>query len=643
MPPFNEIPFFTINDYNSIIRGAEKAWKNFVFDDEISNNLVRSSILESWKRSKQTDIHHELRGAGLELDDDQISAEKERRRVLFETMSPYFQAIINSFPENYDMGLTYSDEKGIILDCYCNKKTYKHFAEGNYIPGANWSENKVGTNGIGLAIETGGPVHVLSAEHYCEANKKYNCSSIPIRETLSGALLGVLTVTARPEILPANNINWLINEAHKIEKSLQGRVHENGKNLITMLFAMADQPGLIYNHSGKISKINSLAQRMLGAKTGERLNTVFDISSNQSPFWRHEQPFAITCRLTGQRMIATTAPLTVGEYKLGGIAFFKKEHRSNKPAPHNTKFIGTRYVFSSIIAKSQIMQNTLKLAKKASHIDTTLLITGETGTGKEVIAQSIHNHSNRREKPFISVNCGALPKELITTELFGYEKGAFTGAQRTGKIGKFEAAEGGTLFLDEIGDMPAHVQVYFLRILEERSITRLGSNKVIPVDVRVICATNKDLQQELELGNFRRDLFYRINAIEINLPPLRDREEDIPILAEHFLKKHDENLTISHGAIQKLMSYTWPGNIRELKNVMERAIFHCDGDEITENAIILPVLRSGAAARKRVQNLTPEHISKVLSDCHGNVSKAAQRMQISRLTLYRKIKKYNLD
>ena len=223
------------------------------------------------------------------------------------------------------------------------------------------------------------------------------------------------------------------------------------------------------------------------------------------------------------------------------------------------------------------------------------------------------------------------------------KKGAFTGAQNTGKIGKFEAAEGGTIFLDEIGELPIDVQVYFLRILEEWNITRLGSNKAIPVDVRVICATNKDLQQELELGRFRRDLFYRINSIEINLPPLRDRKEDIPILAEHFLQGHHENISISPGAMEKLLSYTWPGNIRELKNVMERAIFLCDDEEITENVITLPELRSGIELGKRPQDLTPEYIDKVLSDCNGNISKAARRMQISRVTLYRKIKKYDLN
>ena len=187
---------------------------------------------------------------------------------------------------------------------------------------------------------------------------------------------------------------------------------------------------------------------------------------------------------------------------LAVLLFLKKEHTSYKAVSHTAKSIGTRYDFSSIIAKSRIMENTVKLAEKASHINTTVLITGETGTGKEVIAQSIHNNSSRHKKPFISVNCGALPKELITTELFGYEEGAFTGAQRTGKSGKFEAAEGGTIFLDEIGDMPLDTQVYFLRILEERSITRLGSHKVIPVDVRVICATNKDLRQEVRTWPF---------------------------------------------------------------------------------------------------------------------------------------------
>jgi sigma-54 dependent transcriptional regulator, acetoin dehydrogenase operon transcriptional activator AcoR len=640
----NGLPFFTIADYDSVISSVEKAWEQFVFDGQASTDLPRAPILESWKRSKQTAVPYDRKSvAKLELDKDQISAEKERRRVLFETISPHLQALISSFPEKYDMGLTFTDEKGIMLDCYCNKKTYEQFAGGNYIPGANWSEGKVGTNGIGLAIATGGPVHVLSVEHYCEAHKNYNCSSTPIRETVSGTLLGILTVTARPDIIPANNINWLINEACKIEHSLQGRIHKDASSLITMLFEMADQPGLIFNDSGEISKLNSLAKRILGAKTGERLSTVFDISSDQSPFLRHEQSFAVACRLTEQRMIATTSPLAIGEYVVGGIAFFRKEHAAPKTVSYTAKSIGTRYDFSSIVAKSRIMENTVKLAEKASHINATVLIVGETGTGKEVIAQSIHNNSSRRKEPFISVNCGAIPKELITTELFGYEEGAFTGAQRTGKSGKFEAAQGGTIFLDEIGDMPLDVQVYFLRILEERSITRLGSHKVIPVDVRVICATNKDLQQEVELGRFRHDLFYRINSIEIYLPPLRDRQEDILILAEHFLKRHREDLTISPGAREKLLGYSWPGNVRELNNVMERAAFLCDCDEITKADITLSDLRSGTDLGKHLQGLTPEYISKVLNDCHGNISMAAQRMQISRLTLYRKIKKYNLN
>jgi len=649
----DDLPVLSIADYGAVLNKLERAWEQFIANGSPCPHLPRSPILESWQRSKQRGVPFNLQKAPLKLDDDQILAEKERRWGLFEVMSPYLEDIVKTFPGD-NIAVTFSNEKGIILDCRYGrygKKLLDRFQKDNYIPGADWSERAFGTNGIGAALENGKPVKVFAAEHYCKVAHDMICLSAPVRETVSGGILGVLTITGQRHIIPAHNLNWVIVEAQKIEKAIQGRLQEEASNLFNLLFEKANQPGIIYNLSGEISRMNKLAQNMFYAKPGDRLDDIFDYFAKQSPFLHQfNQTFASTCRRTGQRFIVTAMPWAIGEYLIGGIAFFHHERSGAKPVHHAAMSPGTRYVFSSIISQNPSFRKMVQLAEKASCVDSTILITGETGTGKEVLAQSIHNNSRRKEQVFYSVNCGAMPKELIAAELFGYEGGAFTGAQKGGKTGKFEAANGGTLFLDEIGDMPLELQVYLLRVLEEGLITRIGSHKTVPVDVRVICATNKDLQQEMELGRFRRDLYYRINSIEIFLPPLRDRREDIPLLAKHFLQCFNNNCRLSPDAVEKLSEYSWPGNVRELKNIIERAAFLCDGAIITANDLCLPekkqVIRSYSAkpvSATPVQELCPEIISQVLRECRGNMSLAARRLQISRMTLYRKIKKYGLN
>lgn len=217
------------------------------------------------------------------------------------------------------------------------------------------------------------------------------------------------------------------------------------------------------------------------------------------------------------------------------------------------------------------------MAKLAASSVSTVLLNGESGTGKELFAQAIHNASSRRRGPFIAINCGALPRDLIESELFGYDEGAFTGARKGGQLGKFEFANGGTIFLDEIGDMPLETQVKLLRVLQERQITRLGGHKAIPVDIRVIAATNRNLEQLVEQGNFRSDLFYRLNVMSITIPPLRERAEDTVLLTQNMLRKISKKLNkkivrISTGFFQSIRNYSWPGNVRQLENVLERCI-----------------------------------------------------------------------
>ncbi len=296
-----------------------------------------------------------------------------------------------------------------------------------------------------------------------------------------------------------------------------------------------------------------------------------------------------------------------------------------------------RTVTQDIIGKSKQAKNVLNLVRKIANTDTTVLILGESGTGKEVIAREIHGRSRRAPKRFVTISCATLPETLLESELFGYNKGAFTGAS-TDKDGLFKVADQGTFFLDEIGDAPATIQMKLLRFLEEKEIVPLGSTRPVKVDVRLVAATNKDLMNEVKMNRFREDLYYRLNVIPIVLPPLRQRREDIPLLANYFLKSVCERERLGERKLLKstseqLRRYKWPGNIRELKHIIERAAILSDAYYIKPEHLGLPEVKG-----ERLRDLEEVEIERVLRECDGNVSKAAKMLGVGRATLYRKLR-----
>ena len=315
----------------------------------------------------------------------------------------------------------------------------------------------------------------------------------------------------------------------------------------------------------------------------------------------------------------------------------------------------TKYQFENIIGESGLMQDVFKAVEKVVDSNVTVLIQGESGTGKELIARAIHYHSEARaNKPFVAVNCSALPESLLESELFGHEKGAFTGASGK-RIGKFELANGGTIFLDEIGLMTPATQSKVLRVLQEREFERVGGNELIKVNVRVISATNKDLESEMKRGEFREDLFYRISVFPIKIPALRERKEDIPLLSAYFLKKYSDQETkriegVSPDSLDLLMAYNWPGNVRELENAVERAVVLSSGPEITVNDLPAAVRSLGEkriyesdnTLASWIEKLEEEALRQALLECEGNISKTAKKLGIGRATIYRKAKKYGL-
>ncbi len=306
-----------------------------------------------------------------------------------------------------------------------------------------------------------------------------------------------------------------------------------------------------------------------------------------------------------------------------------------------------KYQFDEIIGKSEAMQKVFDLIVRVAPTDSTVLITGESGTGKELVAQAIHANSTRCYMPFIAVSCGALPEALLESELFGYERGAFTGAEHT-KKGRFELADGGTLFLDEVGDISLKTQVDLLRVLQQREFRRLGGEKTIRVDVRILAATNRDLQQAIRENRFREDLFYRLNVISIRLPPLRERREDIPLLVNAAIRKYAlemnrEPIKVAPSAMKLLMDYDWPGNVRELENIVERALVIGKGREIVPDDLPFTRKELGAEALPRsLKMMEKVHIARILQETDWNISRAARELDIDRQTLYNKIQKYGL-
>ena len=338
---------------------------------------------------------------------------------------------------------------------------------------------------------------------------------------------------------------------------------------------------------------------------------------------------------------------------IGVVDTFRK---FNKVSRLVSNICGTRglLTFDSLIGQSAALQNIMAHARKAAANLSTVLLQGESGTGKELFAQAIHNASSRNEGPFVVIDCSSLPRELIESELFGYVEGTFTGAYRNGRPGKFELADGGTVFLDEIGEMPLDLQTRLLRVLQSHTVTRLGTGNAVPVDIRVIAASSKNLRDEVGKQRFRQDLYYRLNIVSLQVPPLRDRKEDIPLLAMHFIRKIGQRMRrpgvdITRAALILCEKYDWPGNVRELENAIERAFSLLDGNTIDMEHLPaelhhrhkFPKGNDDTVTFRKLADVERETVLEALAQTNGNRLQAAKLLGISRSTLYEKLKDHN--
>lgn len=529
-------------------------------------------------------------------------------------------------------------------------------------PGGNWSEPVKGTNAIGTALYEKKPIQIVAREHFCQPHHFLTCSASPIFDP-EGQMVGILDVSGDYKSFNPHTLGMVVAAVSAIENQL--RLHKTTSKLYvsykfsnTLLETISDGI-LAVDNSGIITQMNSYGGKMLGAdpklslgkhiaSVAKKPGAILQVLSTGVEYRDHE----LVNEDTGKRVNQSVSPLRDDTGRTIGALAILREHRERQSG-RRTGSLVARYVLDDIIGDCETIAMAKKWAKIAAGSPSTVLLTGESGTGKELFAQAIHNGSSRKDRPFIAINCAALPDTLIESELFGYEEGSFTGSKKGGQAGKFELANGGTIFLDEIGDIPLYTQVKLLRVIQEKKISRIGSAGEINVDIRIIAATHKDLKEEVHKGNFRKDLYYRLNVITINIASLRDRMDDLPLLAQHFVAKlsiklNRKNISISEDFLDKLKTYSWPGNIREMENAIERAL-----NLLSDNGVLVPELlhfdnpvspKPGERITevKSLKDIERDAIVQALNIYKGNILKVSAKLGVGRNTLYRKIKEYDI-
>lgn len=654
-------------------------WKRFVITGEIESNNISPVILESWQRCRNKNVYAFHKECPEVLSTEELELKIIENMELLEIARPMVRNLYQ-FVAGSGFVVMICDKDGYVLERVGDENDLVSLERANFREGSCCSEDVLGTNAIGTCIVLGKPIQIHSYEHWSSSVHIGTCSAAPIRDPRSGEIIGVLDMTAPWDKVHSHTLGMVVAAAGAIESLLESRVHY-GKAVLAdehkALILESTTAGLItIDTSGVITHINANAMKYLGLNenpTGININTVFRSDDNRRDIYNEflrwaeskekiSDEFLTIHHQSGSLRCFGSAHCVSDEGRIiGRIIILNDLSRINKLVKNVVSKQATK-TFADLASNNKLILENMDIALHAAKTDTNILILGESGTGKEWFAQAIHNASQRCNKPFIAINCAAIPKDLLSSELFGYVGGAFTGAQRGGAAGKFQMATGGTVFLDEIGDMPLDMQAALLRVVQERVIMRVGSSNTIPVDVRIIAATNKDLLKEIELRNFRFDLYYRLNVISIRLPALRERKDDIPMLVKSIVdtaapkigKKIDD---IDHDFIECCKNYNWPGNIRELNNIIERAIILTKNN--TLSAINFPpnlleqmkpdiyaqlnaVGNGNKILKYTNRDVEKSIILRQLEECRNNKSIAAERLGISRSTLYRKIKELSL-
>ncbi|MBJ9980788.1 sigma-54-dependent Fis family transcriptional regulator [Bacillus sp. S70] len=606
-------------------------WKKFINEGVLDSNRINQRISESWHRCKQANVNPHMNKGQKVLSSNIFREQKKKSEIFLDIAIPQIQNMRKTIDELQMMALLI-DPDGYVLSLSGNKQTLKRAKHINFIEGVKWTEAAVGTNAIGTALEIEEAIMISGTEHYSVASHSWSCAAAPIHND-DGKLIGVLDFSCPIEFSHPYMLGMVTSIAHAIERECSIRVHQNELHLIHRFLDVidSDEQVVICNHRDVIvsasksvrERINNWSRMKLEELMHHGLETKLEI-----PVYSNERMIGKCMYLKENKQMNTYSALTF----IKGITF------------------------PGVTGTSKAFQHTLEEIKLVSPTEASVYVCGETGVGKEYVARAIHENSPRKDGPFIAVNCGSLPKELMESELFGYAEGAFTGARRQGYKGKFEQANGGTLFLDEIGEVPPEMQVALLRVLQERTITPIGSSKEVPVNIRIITATHKDLLRLVEEGKFRQDLYYRLHVYPLYVPSLIERKEDIPYFIQHFCERKNWNVVFPKSICNQFLQHTWPGNIRELVNALERIYILSQGREICEKQVaflIQTMMGNQQQLELQVENKTEHTLNfrekiqrdsmiEALQKTNGNVSLATKLLDVPRSTFYKRMQKYKL-
>lgn len=632
-----------MNTHSSL--DVNKAWLNYIDGTETNSQVVRTEVLESWKRSSSYQVNPYQEKVKDILRLSKLKSIRDENELLLSYAEPRMRALASSL-YGTDAIVTMADKNGVIVNTFGNKDIL-HKSEGiGLVPGSIWNEEVAGTNAVGVVLKTQKPIQILFSEHYSTGWHDWSSTAAPIFHPYTNELLGVYDIAGTFKNVSEQTLQLAILKTKAITQDLFKQMTQdtivNNSYLEAVIQSTTDGI-LLLDKDKNIIKLNERMRQFFNEFQNTTLlkNNLIEQITNVVLSGELSEA-SENLMLNNKEYVINVYP-AIMDTQISGVILIVNQMREKEI------FIGIgagqkkelRYSFDDIIGHSTKIEKTITQAKKVARLNVNLFISGETGTGKEVFAQAIHGLSNRNTGPFIAVNSGAIPHELIESELFGYEAGAFTGASQSGKEGKFEQASGGTLFLDEIGDMPLDIQVLILRAIEERMITRVGGTKEIKVDIRIVTATHKDLYNEVLEKRFREDLYYRLDVINLKLPSLNERGHDILLLAQHYLKLYEKEY-YKHGCYLAeevkavFLNYHWPGNVRQLKNMIQQVLFNLEN-------IIVEVRHLPRYMQSDHQiDSSKERYIDIVRDHNGDMNAVADKLDISRATLYRRLKEYNL-
>jgi len=606
--------------------------------EEVDDPYLRL-LLKEWGACVELGIEPTMRN-GLVIDGEDFRRRLADNKDLLDKALPTIERV-SSYLFEVPGILLLADREGVVLSV-CGDKRVRAFAaeQAMIMEGTCWQESVAGSNGIGSAIRKRAPVHVYSSEHFCEGWHTWTCAGAPILAPWNNEVVGVIDFTTIEKDYRDQAVGLSYSLANSIASEMRLE-YELERSFLMQRFQ--EFSGHYRRDALMVIDRRGKPIRWSESENAQRLAVRSEISGKDIP----EDCETLDIHMPGQ------------DGKLIGTLLVMPQSRPT--AVKRVVKVEPTAKFGDFLTANPKVQSLLHLIEKVSASDINVLINGETGTGKELVARQLHMRSRRKDGPYIAVNCGTISKELMATAFFGYVGGAFTGADPKGRAGFFEAAHGGTLFLDEIGELPLEIQVALLRVLEDGTFLRVGASKAQTTNCRVLAATNRDLRAQIALGNFRDDLFYRLNVARFNIPPLRDRPEDIRLLTQHFINticvKHGlEPKTVSLEAWDALYHYAWPGNLRELRNILESAIVCAEGEvlgiaelapEITatrpEAKLSLPVARQPAAQEPRPNDDADREMIVAALNRFRKVKRVAKELGMSRSTLYRKFEIYGID